>query len=202
VKRGYIELIDGTKRTLETCLSDKTTTKIDLIVKVGNQFAEISENYYIKVGNKANYSKVPTKTEIERDLEADIHYYSKIDSFKSLKRLFSLLKVEGGNKDKLDKLIDFFNSNVGYLNKIKSELGILETLLEQPRKPEWKDVVSNLQFIKEQISQIYKVPLTDKVFKEIDNINEKNVLSTIRTLKDYFQQKINNQSKDFLKLYI
>jgi len=202
VLNGYIKLIDGTQYPLASAIMDKTTMKIDLIIKVGNQFAEVSENYYIKSGGQTNYTKQPSKKELEADLEEDIQYYSKKDSFKSLKRLFSLLQIEGAkkNKPKIDRLVQFFNSQVGFLNKIKNELVILETLLEQPRKPEWADVESNLQFIKEQISNIYNIPLTEGVFKNIDDITEKTALTDIRTLKDYFQQKINTESKEYLKL--
>ena len=199
---GYIKLIDGTHYPLSEAIMDKTTMKIDLIVKVGNQFAEISENYYIKVGGETNYTKKPSKKELESDLEEDIQYYSKKDSFKSLKRLFSLLQLEGVKKNrlKLDKLVAFFNGQVGLLNKIKNELGILEILLDQPRKPKWEDVEANLQFIKEQISSVYQVPLTESVFQNIDKITASSALKDIRTLKDYFQQKINTESKEYLKI--
>jgi len=200
VIRGYINLCDGTNYPLSCAIMDKTMMKIDLIVKVGNQFAEVSENYYIKVGGETNYTKMPSKKELEADLEEDIQYYSKIDSFKSLKRLFSLLQLEGVKKDKpkMDKLVEFFNGQVGLLNKIKNELGILEILLEQPRKPKWEDVEANLQFIKEQISSVYQVPLTEGVFQNIDKITDKTAVRDIRTLKDYFQKKINTESKEFL----
>jgi len=204
MKSGFIKLIDGTKRTLEECLTDKTTTKIDLIQKVGVQFAEISENYYIKVGNQSNYSEFPTKKEKEDALEDDIHYYSKIDSMKSLKRLFSLLRIDGEKKNKarLDKLIDFFNSEIGFLNKIKNELTILETLLTATNKsPDFKDVVANLQFIKEQLASIYQVPFSDSVFRQIDLVTPKSVLPTIQTLIHYFRDKINKVSKRYLKIH-
>nr|WPF46652.1 MAG: hypothetical protein [Lake Baikal virophage 8] len=205
IRNGYICLIDGTKRTLEECLTDKTTTKIDLIQKVGVQFAEISENYYIKVGNQSNFDEMPTKKEMEEGLEDDIHYYSKGDSMKALKRLFSLLRLEGEKKNKklLDKLIEFFNSEIGFLNKIKNELTILETLLTFPdKKPDFKDVVANLQFIKEQLASIYKVPFADSVFRQIDAVSSDSVLRTVRTLIHYFREKINKTSKKYLKLYI
>lgn len=195
----------GGDRTLEESLLDKTTTKIDLLKKVGNQFAEVSENYYIRVGEQSNFVKTPNKGELEASLEDDIHYYSKVDSFKALKRLFSLLQIEGKtkNKAKLERLVEFFNSQVGYLNKIKNELGILQILLEQTfRKPKWADIEANLQFIKEQISTVYQVPLDEKIFKTIDAISEKNALSTIITLKTYFAEKINQNSKDFLRSII
>jgi hypothetical protein len=204
VIKGEKTLCDGTVKKMEDAMMDKTTMKIDLIVQVGNQYCEISENYYIKVGNNSNYTKMPTKKELETDLEEDIQYYSKIDSFKSLKRLFSLLQVEGAkkNKAKLDKLVAFFNGQVGYLNKIKNELGILEVLLEQPRKPKWEDVEANLQFIKEQISSVYQVPLTEQLFVDIDKITKQSALKDVLTLKDYFQKKINAESKEFLRTQI
>ena len=199
---GYILLCDGTKKTFKDAMMDKTTMKIDLIIKVGNQFCEVSENYYIKIGDRTNYTHSPTKKELESDLEEDIQYYSTKDSFKSLKRLFSILQVEGSrkNKVKMDKLLEFFNGQVGYLNKIKNELGILEVLLEQPRSPKWEDVVANLQFIKEQISSVYEIPLSADVFKDIDKITVRTALRDIKTLKEYFQRKINIHSKEFLKI--
>jgi len=205
IKKGEITLIDGTKRSLEQCVLDRTTMKIDLLQKVGNQFAEISENYSVSVDGKKNYDDT-SKKELEKSLEEDIKYYSKIDSFKSLKRLFSLYQLEGErkNKKKLEQMIDFFNSQVGYLNKIKAELGILEVALTQKYRPvKLEDVLQNLQFIKEQISQIYRIELSNDVFRNIDKAKTKaQILKTIKTLTDYFGNKINQQSKDFLSHYI
>jgi hypothetical protein len=206
VAKGIIKMPigDGTTRTLEECLLDKTICKIDLITKIGNQFAEISENYYISVGGKSNFNPI-TEEELKKELEEEIHTYSKSNSYKALKRLFSLLKIEGEKKNakQLKSLIEFFNGQVGYLNKIRAELEILEKVLESKfRKIKWEDVVANLQFIKEQISQIYQIPLNDKLFDEINKITQTTALKEIKHLKDYFSEKINNASKDFLRLNI
>jgi hypothetical protein len=92
---------------------------------------------------------------------------------------------------------------VGYLNKIRAELEILEKVLTQDfRKPKWEAVEANLQMIKEQLSSVFEIPFSDKVFAEIDKITEKSALSDIITLKDYFAKKINEYSKDFLANYI
>jgi hypothetical protein len=204
VKAGKVKMYCGGDRTLEDALLDKTITKIDLITKVGDQFAEISENYYISVGGKSNH--LPTSEEqLREDLEEDIHYYSKMDSFKALKRLFSLLQIEGKKKHskQLKSLIEFFNGQVGQLNKVRAELTILEKVLESKfRKAKWEDFNDNLQYIKESISKIYKIPLTDKLFVEINNTNPTNALKNVRTLRDYFSEKINAESKDFLRMNI
>jgi hypothetical protein len=204
IKRGYVKLIDGKKKALKDCILDPTTMKIDLIAQVGNQFAEISENYYVKIGNKTN-GKPPSEAETEADFEDEIRYYSRVNSFKALKRLYSLFGLKGNKTDKpkMERLIDFFNGQVGYLNKIRNELTILEELLKQDfRKPKWEDIYANLQYIKEQISQIYEIDLRDKVFKEIDDIRESDALKEITKLKDYFSGVINRHSKDFLKSFL
>ena len=204
VMSGKIKLIDGSFKSFEDCLLDPTTLKIDLIKKVGDQFCEISENYYIKLKNgKSNYPDKPTRKDIEKSFGEDIQYYSKINSFKALKRLFSLYLIEGDKEREIEKMIDFFNGQVGYLNKIRAELEILEKVLTQDfRKPKWEDIKNNLQFIKEQLSSVFEIPFSEKIFGEIDKISEKSALRDIITLKDYFLKKINEYSKDFLTHYI
>jgi hypothetical protein len=197
-------LIDGTYKSFQDCLGDKTTMKIDLIKKVGNQFCEISENYYIHLKNgQSNYPLKPSRKEVEKSLEEDIRYYSHSNSFKALKRLFSLFLIEGNKENEINKMIDFFNGQVGYLNKIRAELSILEILLIQDfRKPKWEDVKANLQFIKEQLSMVFEIPFSERIFAEIDKITEATALRDIITIKDYFSKKINENSKDFLAHYI
>jgi hypothetical protein len=201
---GRIRMIDGNYRTFEECLFDKTTIKIDLIKKVGDQFCEISENYYILFNNgHSNYPVKPSKKDVEKSLEEDIRYLSHGNSFKALKRLFSLFLVEGNKEKEIDKMIDFFNGQVGYLNKIRAELEILEKVLTQDfRKPNWEDVKANLQMIKEQLSNVFDIPFNEKIFAEMDKITEKSALRDIITIKDYFSKKINEYSKDFLAHYI
>lgn len=204
VEKGKIKLIDGTYKDFQDCLLDPATIKIDLIKKVGDQFCEISENYYIKMkSGKSNYPANPTKEDIEKSFQEDIQYYSTKNKFKALKRLFSLYLIEGDKEKEVEQMIEFFNGQVGYLNKIRSELEILEKVLTQDfRKPEWTDVKANLQFIKEQLSSVFEIPFSEKIFAEIDKITEKSALRDIITIKDYFLRKINEYSKDFLANYI
>lgn len=200
IKRGWIKMIDGKKRWLKDAVLDKTILKIDLLGKVGNQFAEVSENYTVKTKDGKTNTVPITPEEIEEDFEDEIQYYSRKDSFKALKRLFSLLSHEGGNEKALEKLVEFFNSQVGYLNKIRNELKILVEILEQDfRKVDFKDVEENLQYIKEQISNIYQIPVNSSVFSDIDDMTEKNALPRINELIGYFTDVINKHSKGFLE---
>ena len=67
------------------------------------------------------------------------------------------------------------------------------------RKVKWKDVEENLQYIKEQISNIYKIPINSSVFSDIDDMTETNAVKTINELIDYFTDVINKHSKGFLE---
>ena len=201
VKRGWVKMIDGKRKCLEDAVMDKTRMKIDLLGKVGNQFVEVSEIYNIKNKNGTNVVE-KSKDEICEEYEEEIHYYSRTNAFKALKRLFSALKLDGEkeNEPAMEKLVAFFNSQVGYLNKIRNELGILEQLLTQDfRKPKWEDVEANLQFIKEQVSDVFELSIKDKVFSTFDDITESNSLSKIKELIDYFGEIINKYSRTFLK---
>lgn len=200
MRRGTVRLIDGRVKCFKDAIMDMTPTKIDLIIKVGNQFAEVSENYYITCDGKKNWNPTPNQEDKEAEFEEEIRYYTKINKFKALKRLFSLLRYEGEDKHraKLNRLVEFFNSQVGYANKIKNELDVLEAVMEQPRKPKWKDVEANLQFIKEQLSQLYKVYVCDSTFNYIDNITSKTALPKIKKLRDYLVEVVNKYSTSFL----
>jgi hypothetical protein len=73
IEAGKIKLIDGTYKSFEECLLDPTVLKIDLIKQVGDQFCEISENYYIKLKNgKSNYPENPSKKLIEKKINKNI----------------------------------------------------------------------------------------------------------------------------------
>ena len=200
MRRGYVILIDGQKKYFKDAIMDMTPAKIDLVIKVGNQFAEVSENYYITCDGKKNWNTKPDQSDKEQEFEEEIRYYTKINKFKALKRLFSLLQYEGKdkNKNKLDRLVEFFNSQVGYANKIKNELDVLESVLEQPRRPKWSDIEANLQFIKEQFSQLYKVDINNSVFKYIDGITAKTAPSKIKKIRDDLAELVNKYSTSFL----
>lgn len=202
IKRGWVKMIDGKKKYLKDAVLDKTTLKIDLLGKVGNQFVEVSENYTLRTRDGKTNKVRQSQKEIEEDFEDEIQYYSRKDSFKALKRLFSLLQHDGAKKHQkaLDQLVAFFNSQIGYLNKIRNELKILEQILTQDfRKIAWEDVEQNLQFIKEQISNVYQVPINSSVFADINDMTQKNALPVVRDLIDYFTGVINTHSKSFLE---
>jgi hypothetical protein len=187
---GFVFLADGTLKTLESCLEDPfPTPKLTIIQKVGNEFALIHESYIINENDLKNEAQ-------EAELEAKICYFSKKQTFKCLKLLCRyFMQSSKHNNEILRLLIEFFNGPVGRLNKVCSELGILETLILHSVRPlMWKDIYNNFKLIQKQLDSLYGT----KYVKELDKFSQSNALETIGTLKDYFYAKINQESKDFL----
>ena len=191
------------KRIRENQILECRNRKLEEKNEARRQEQENSKAVMEQIENEKNYTHKPTRAELEGEFEDEIHYYASRDKFKALKRLFSLLQIEGEKGVRLENLVTFFNGEVGYLNKIKNELKILEALLVQDFRPvPFRDIYNNLQVIKEQIANVYQIKLDDKLFKMIDEITANNALDGIKCLIDYFQKKINLNSKDFLKMYI
>ena len=62
---------------------------MDIIALINGVFTDFSENYYIKIGKKTNYSeKKQTKTNTLNSIKSDVGIYFRAgDIFKSLKRI-------------------------------------------------------------------------------------------------------------------
>jgi hypothetical protein len=70
---------------------------------------------------------------------------------KALKRKYSLLNLDNNNKAVREKLIDYFNSPIGLLNRSKSDLETMLTVI-QSKKFDIDEIRNSLQMLKEIIS--------------------------------------------------
>ncbi len=89
-------------------------------------------------------------------------------------------------------MVEFFNSQMGILNKIRNELGVVEKILTH-KKPKWNDVLHNLEHIKKS------VPREDEVFSTFTDMTEDNALTKVRGMIDYLSGILNDHSRLFLK---
>jgi hypothetical protein len=202
--------INGKLIYFKDCLLMKSVMKMDIVAVIDGVFNSFSENYYLKIGTKSNYitkkkKAASDKNEVLYSIRFDVHeYFKRGDLFKSMKRLFAFFKLKGGNQKDMDKLIVFFNGQVGYLNKSRNALEILISVLENTfRPPKIKDVFSNLQIVKQDLSGVTEIELKTTISETIDMLcktNKKNeLIKGIRLLKTYLQRKINEATKeDFL----
>lgn len=176
VLKGKIKLSSGKFKSLEKCLLDDTIIKLDLLID--------SNNSWIDVGMVVQFNKKETNDDIAKALEDDIDKYKTSESLKALKRFYSVLKFEPTkNKKQIDKLTEFFNGIVGFVNKQRAELGILLKLLKHRT---WSQL---LPFTK-QIRLALK-----RVFSKVKLNNKADIEHTIEKLRVW----INNHSKEMLR---
>jgi hypothetical protein len=189
IKKGVLKGIN-----LEDAILQKSIVKLDLIIRVGNTYEEVSINYFIKIGTQSNFNK-QTKEEIQLSLEEDINEYYKSNVLKSIKRLYSALRLDmTKNKIKFKKMETFFNSSVGLENKIKNEIN---TLLQVIDLEPWKNIYNALQGIKQELASLYAISSNKLI--AIDFITKATATDELEGLIEYLQKKINKQSLEFLK---
>jgi len=119
VIKGYKTLRDGSKYTLKE--SFKTgLTKIDLVVWLENRFVEFSMIYAFR----------PDKNDISKSLKDDIKKFQfNQNYFKMSKRIFSLSQIYD-DKTTINILSDLFNSDLGILYLLNSDIKTLIYLFE------------------------------------------------------------------------
>ena len=155
MERGWKMLKDGRKISFQECLLVKSIMKLDVIALVDGIYRDITEVYFIKLGDSANFLQHDlTKGHVRAELERSYDTLVRVDNnyFKALRRLYSLDKLEGRKKEQ-KVLVEFFNSPVGILNKARSDLDTLILVLSQPkfRDRDLKALDRNLQLILKSI---------------------------------------------------
>jgi hypothetical protein len=199
--KGYKILEDGRKCFFQECILIKTMMKMDMIVLIDKIFTEFSENYYIKIGNDANYFSHEFEKEhilvgIKKSLDEYLNVYK--NYWKTAKRTFSLFLLQEKHKKTLHELMTFFNSNTGLINKCKNELDILLSILDNNfRKPKISDIKYNLEVINIWATEAkIKIPLILKILKQN---KMSSIYKLIEELRDELYNIVNERSYNFLK---
>ena len=161
VARGCKKLRDGRTFTLEEAFCSPGITKLDVVSWVeGNRFTDFSAIYQFRWKGKV-LNEEPI--EVERTLKENIVALQlEGDFFKSLKRTFSLAKLEN-NKELLKELTPVLNGDLGRLYHIIGDLKTLKSLLEE-HDPEAEEVRFEIDQFKRRLSTIYT--LKDYLKKE------------------------------------
>ena len=186
---GYVKLIDGTNYSLVDALQDDTTVKLDVIIPVGDRFAEVSEMYIFK-------QTIDDNKDIIQSLSDDIEKFRHENSMKALKRLYSIISLEDKNDKRLVVLEKFFNSEYGLLQKVANDMDVL-ILLNEKHNISFDKIVSNIQMIKENIS-LSSVANKTKILK-LNKITPKNYKNVCSIMIKYLRGLINPAAKSLLK---
>jgi hypothetical protein len=136
--------------TFEQALKMKSMIKMDVVSLLNGRFIEITEvyNIYIDGSSNADYTKEKVRKELNDDMKEQI---KDGNYMKALKRKYSLLNLDNNNKAVREKLIDYFNSPIGLLNRSKSDLETMLTVI-QSKKFDIDEIRNSLQMLKEIIS--------------------------------------------------
>jgi hypothetical protein len=157
--------------TFEQALKQKSMIKMDVVTLMNGRFIEITEVYNIFIDGESNfdYSKENVRKELTDDMKKQI---KDGNYMKALKRKYSLLNLDNKNKAVREKLIDYFNSPIGLLNRSKSDLETMLTVIQSP-KFDIDEIRESLQMLKEQIS----------AFPVENNLEEISKLKTKQNMK-------------------
>lgn len=193
IEKGYKILKDGTKKYFKDCILDKTMMKIDYVILLNGQFIDLSENYNFSIKGKTNeVAAVDLKNELQKEVEK----YKKENLFKSFKREFSLLKLEGKNKKKMDIYVELFNSKYGYMNNIINQLKTISIMLEQHFRPvKLSDICNNLQILKQNLSFFNTKDLSNEIDRICKEKSKINIHQSLERIINYLTAYLNNQLK-------
>lgn len=128
VLKGYKTVRGGYKMTLEKAFISPSIVKLDVIGFVqNNKYTDFSIIYQFKNNGVVLNRDI---IDVEKSLRENIYFYfNNKNPFKALKRIFALAKYkEDLNTVKL--LSPILNSDLGRIYSIISDLGTLDTLLE------------------------------------------------------------------------
>jgi hypothetical protein len=188
IRWRYEDMMKGSKSgyTFAECLMMRSTIKLDEIYLLNGSFVDITDNYYFNINGHENSPK-PSKKEMIDGIKADAKELVKEGNYyKALKRIY-LIKPS-------KKLVDYFNSEIGILNKSRADLDILLVLEDQTfRKPKISDLNGDLQIIKQDLSYT-QVDLS----KELDKAtatNTKRKFTLIKSIRDKLFEIVNKDAK-------
>jgi len=177
--------------SFKDALKQKSMIKMDVVTLLNGRFIEITEvyNIYIDGSSNADYTKENVRKELNDDMKEQI---KDGNYMKALKRKYSLLNLDNKNKAVREKIIDYFNSPIGLLNRSKSDLETMLTVIQSP-KFDIDEIRNSLQMLKEQISAF---PVENNL-EEISKLKSKQnmkvpIYKQILRLKEFINKNAEN----------
>ena len=202
--KGYKTLEDGRKMDFEDCLIIKATIKLDIIALIDGIFTEFSQNYYFKMGDEGNFFPHDImKDHILNELKHSYDEYLNVNEnyLKALKRSFAYKTLENAKKNRkqIEKMLKYFNSNMGIANKARAELDILLMILENTfRKPDLADIKYNLQMIAKSLQPLELNRITSQINKLENKSTKPALMNGIEKVRNQLYHIINKKTLDYI----
>ena len=182
--------------TFDDAIKQKSIIKMDIVTLLNGRFIEITEvyNIYIDGENNSDYSIDNVRKELTDDMNEQI---KEGNIMKALKRKYSILNLDNKDKAVREKLIDYFNSPIALLNRSKSDLETIITVIESS-KFDIDEIRNSLQMLKEIISAF---PVENNL-EEISKLKTKDkmkvpIYKQILRLKEFINKHAQNMFKRF-----
>ena len=133
--------------------------QINTIANIDGILTDINDTIWLE--------KEPSKKNKIISLKEDIdQLINEGNYWKALKRLYSLSLIDKliTTKNEKNILIDLFNSNIGLLSSIISQLEIIMKITKITNSPKLL-ITNNLSICQLKLNKIYEIPIEDKLFK-------------------------------------
>jgi len=210
ISKGYKTLHGDNKISLVEALQTPALFKMDVIGFTRDKFMEFSIIYDVRGKNdeRINNYMVNVKESLTSDIK---DYISTGKYYKALKRQYSKLKYEHkNNKENLQQmndLITFFNSDVGILNSVKTDIETILILSETENDLPTDKIINVINSFIYRLSNVYDVHAFLKqekgILKTLHDIVSgdlnKNALVKLQKLKLSLESMINKLSYKYLK---
>ena len=179
--------------SFDDALKMKSIIKMDIITYMNGRFIEITEVYNICFNGKCN-QKYSTDEVIKSISDEYREMVYEGNYMKSLKKLFSILKLKKTDEATKKLLLNYFNSPIGLLYRCKSDLESIEIILNY-NKFNIETIRDSLQQIKETISA-YPV---DNNLEKISKIKTKDdMVKPLRNQINIIKKYINKHAQKFI----
>lgn len=165
---GSVVLRDFRTLTLAQAIQQPAIIKLDLVAYL-DTFTDFSILYVFKWKGKVLNGEPPHN--IERALEQDILALRSTDSFKALKRLFSLARYQD-DVELLELLQPILNGDLGRLYSILSDANTLLWLLENKHFLPLDRIHEEIGAFRARLARIYTFLVPDHFFHTIVNMED------------------------------
>jgi len=193
------DILKGHKDTylLEDALKDNKMNKIDIVALINGVYKDISVVYEFK--DKMDEKELKHKIII--NLKSDIsELYKQKNYYKILKRIFSIEKLNNINAPILNTLIHIFNSDLGILNNVSSDISTLLYLYENIKHLNQNKINYEIDNFKNRLSHVFEtnafLQKQPEIIKLINNTEEQqNKINDLTKLYNIINNIVQKQTK-------
>lgn len=205
--QGYKIINKNEKKTISESLDDKSVIKIDIIAWLDGEFIEMTNLFEFFIKNKP--LNIEEDSNIIKSIKEDIiFYYEDKNYIKMLKRIFAISKIKKDTKN-INKLVEIFNSNVGLLYQIYSNLGSIKELIDRLNETNLNKIreriINFIQLLKGRLGNIYEFEIPLNYYSTLDKISKIKNFNTMKEKIDKLMYniklKLNKQTMKLIKNY-